>query len=94
MKVNRPEVTPEDFAKVMEDFAALVPVIRREAGPGAFVHPHEILGCALDQMGKLREAVTASSYSGDSAAVRLRCLEFPYGLLFGAASLDVLDRPE
>lgn len=87
---NRPEVALTDFDRSVKEIQSMAPEIRIAAGPGAFLHPHEILGCVEDQRSKLVAAVTQSVYSNDTTAVKKRCLKFAYALIFAAASMDVM----
>jgi hypothetical protein len=88
--ITRTEVPMEQWEKTVAELQSLVPTIRKEAGPGVFIHPHEILGCMADQQAKLTAAVSASMYSADVSEVRKRLLKLAYAALFGAASLDII----
>lgn len=91
--LDRPEISVDVFNSAIAELQAMAPVIREEAGPGAFLHPHEILGCATDQMAKLTAVTTQAVYTEDPTEVKKRCLKFAYALLFAAASLDVMSEP-
>lgn len=94
MKINiqRPPVSEEDFKKAVYDLMVIAPEIREKSGDGAFVCPHEIVGMAVGQLNKLSVAADASLYSDDGEESRIRCLKFAYGLIFAAASMDVVSR--
>lgn len=94
MKINteRPVVSLDAFDKAVRDLQDIVPKIRIAAGAGAFVCPHEIVGMAVGQLNKLSIAADKSLYSDDAAETKERCLKFAYGLIFAAASMDVISK--
>jgi len=94
IKINpkRPTVNTEDINKALQYLQTFATEIREQAGSGAFVHPHEIVGCMTGQLLKLSSEADKTHYSGDVEEFRKRCLKAAFPLIFGIASIDVMVR--
>lgn len=95
MQINhppRPNVSVEDLAKAIQDLQNFQSEFLKEQGTGAFIHPHEIVGCMTGQLFKLSIEADKVVYTDDVAEFRQRCIKAASPLIFAIASLDVLSR--
>lgn len=88
--IQRPQLSTQDLMDAIEELVDTVDINLEHYGHGAFVHPHEMVGCLAGQQIKLSQAADKVIYDNKLSPFKERCLKTLWAVVMATASTNKL----